>query len=127
MCVSQLAKEPMMASDLQARLATLRQGIAESDTLPKLLRQNAREFPGDIALREKDLGTWRIWSWSDYLARVRDFALGLHGLGIGRGDVVAVIGDNRPDWVAGAIAGQAAGAMTLGIYRDALEDEVAYL
>lgn len=106
---------------------SLKQRIAACDTLPKLLRQNAREFPGEIALREKELGIWRSRTWRDYLARTRDFTLGLSRLGVGRGDVVALIGDNRPDWVAGAIAAHGVGAMTLGIYRDALEDEVAYL
>jgi long-chain acyl-CoA synthetase len=101
--------------------------VAANDTLPKLLRQNARDFPQDIALREKDLGIWRSWTWGDYLARTRDFALGLSRLGVARGDVVALIGDNRPDWLAGAIAAHSVGAMTLGMYRDALEDEVAYL
>ena len=101
--------------------------IAKADTLPKLLRHNAREHGTDIALREKDYGIWRSWTWQQYCDRVRDFALGLKALGIGEGDVVGLIGDNRPDWVAGEIAAHAVKAMTLGIYRDALEEEVAYL
>ena len=101
--------------------------VAQADTYPKLLRLNAREHPDEIALREKDFGLWRSFTWADYHARVRDFALGLHDLGLGRGDVVALIGDNRPDWVAGEIAAHAIGGLTLGMYRDALEEEVAYL
>jgi long-chain acyl-CoA synthetase len=100
---------------------------AAAGTLPRLLRLNAREHGGEIALREKDLGLWRTLTWTDYETRVRHFALGLAELGVGRGDVVALIGDNRPDWVAGEIAAHAAGAMSLGIYRDALEEEVLYL
>src|SRR5262245_15460550 len=103
------------------------QRAARADTLPKLLRLNAREHPDDIAFREKDLGLWHSFTWADYLARVRDFALGLAGLGIGRGDVVALLGDNRPDWVMGEIAAHAVGAMSLGMYRDALDEEVRYL
>ncbi|NJM35266.1 MAG: long-chain fatty acid--CoA ligase [Rhodomicrobium sp.] len=101
--------------------------IARADTLPKLLRQHAREHPDEIALREKDLGIWHAWTWRRYHERVRDFALGLKALGIGEGDVVGLIGDNRPDWVCGEIAAHAVKAMSLGIYRDALEEEVAYL
>ena len=41
-----------------------------------------------------------------------------------RGDVVGIIGDNRPDWVAAEIAAHAIGAMSLGLYRDALDEEV---
>jgi long-chain acyl-CoA synthetase len=100
---------------------------ASADTFPKLLRLNASEHAADIAFREKDLGVWREYTWADYQARVRDFALGLVQLGLGKGDVVALIGDNRPDWVAGEIAAHAIGAMSLGMYRDALDEEVAYL
>jgi len=74
--------------------------VAQADTYPKMLRLNAREHGNEIALREKDLGLWRIFTWSDYQTRVRDFALGLVELGLGRGDVIGIIGDNRPDWVA---------------------------
>ena len=48
----------------------------------------------------------------------------LRSLGLGRGDVVGLIGDNRPDWVVGEIAAHAIGAMSLGLYRDALDEEV---
>ncbi|MFL5063167.1 MAG: long-chain fatty acid--CoA ligase [Xanthobacteraceae bacterium] len=100
---------------------------ARADTFPKLLRLNAHQYPSDVAFREKDLGRWCCFTWSDYQSRVREFALGLAGLGIGRGDVVALIGANRPDWVAGEIAAHAVGAMSLGMYRDALDEEVTYL
>jgi long-chain acyl-CoA synthetase len=98
-----------------------------ADTYPKLLRLNAKEHGGEIALREKDFGLWRPFTWSDYQARVQDFALGLCELGLGRGDVIGIIGDNRPDWVAAEIASHAIGALSLGLYRDVLDEEAAYL
>src|SRR4249920_188505 len=101
--------------------------VAQADTFPKLLRLNAREYGSEIALREKDLGLWRTFTWNDYEDRVRDFALGLVELGLGRGDVIGIIGDNRPDWVAAEVATHTIGAMSLGLYRDVLDDEAAYL
>ncbi len=101
--------------------------VREADTYPKLLRLNAREHPNEIALREKDLGLWRLFTWNDYQSRVHDFALGMLELGIARGDVVGIIGDNRPDWVAAEIATHALGALSLGLYRDVLDEEAAYL
>jgi long-chain acyl-CoA synthetase len=97
------------------------------DTLPKLVALNAAEHGDEVALREKDFGIWRAFTWADVHARIRSFALGLTGLGIGPGEVVAMIGDNRPDWLMAEVAAHAAGAMSLGIYRDALDEEVAYL
>jgi long-chain acyl-CoA synthetase len=100
---------------------------AQADTFPKMLRLNAREHGREIALREKDLGLWREFTWDDYQTRVRDFALGMIELGLGRGDVIGIIGDNRPDWVAAEIAAHAIGGMSLGLYRDVLDEEAAYL
>jgi long-chain acyl-CoA synthetase len=100
---------------------------AAADTYPKLLRLNAREQGNEIALREKHLGLWRVLTWNDYQSRVRDFALGLVELGLSRGDVIGIIGDNRPDWIAAEIATHAIGALSLGLYRDVLDEEAAYL
>ncbi|WP_050630200.1 long-chain fatty acid--CoA ligase [Bradyrhizobium viridifuturi] len=100
---------------------------AQADTFPKMLRLNAREHGGEIALREKDLGLWREFTWDDYQRRTHDFAIGMVELGLGRGDVIGIIGDNRPDWVAAEIAAHAIGAMSLGLYRDVLDEEAAYL
>jgi long-chain acyl-CoA synthetase len=101
--------------------------VAQADTYPKLLRLNAREFGKEIALREKDLGLWKLFTWNDYQTRVQDFTLGMVELGLKRGDVVGIIGDNRPDWVAAEIATHALQALSLGLYRDVLDEEAAYL
>lgn len=105
-------------------------GAAPGDvpnTLPKLLARNAAKCPGDIALREKQFGIWRTYTWAEYQTNVKRRALGLHAIGVKRGDVVGLIGNNRPDWVFGELAAHALGAISLGIYRDALDEEVAYL
>ncbi|SNT63891.1 long-chain acyl-CoA synthetase [Tardiphaga sp. OK246] len=101
--------------------------VKQADTYPKLLRLNAKEHGSEIALREKDFGLWREFTWNDYHARVKDFTVGMVELGIARGDVIGIIGDNRPDWVAAEIAAHAIGGMSLGLYRDVLDEEAAYL
>jgi long-chain acyl-CoA synthetase len=101
--------------------------VEQADTYPKMLRLNAREFGQDIALREKDLGLWKLFTWNDYQIRVKDFAIGLLELGLKRGDVIGIIGDNRPDWVAAEVATHAIGGLNLGLYRDVLDEEAAYL
>jgi long-chain acyl-CoA synthetase len=101
--------------------------VAQADTYPKLLRLNAKEHGSEIALREKDFGLWRPFTWNDYQSRVHDFALGMVELGLGRDDVIGIIGDNRPDWVAAEVATHAIGGLSLGLYRDVLDEEAAYL
>ena len=97
------------------------------DTFPKALMHNARTWPGDIAMREKEFGIWNSFSWADYLERVKMLALGMHALGVKRGDVVAILGKNRPECVWGEVATHALGALSLGVYHDSMNKEVAYL
>ena len=84
--------------------------LARHDTLPKLLVSQAGSRPREVAQREKDLGIWRTYSWSDYLDEVKAIAGGLKALGLGRGEVLAIIGRSRPNWVWSELAGQALGA-----------------
>src|SRR5438270_396065 len=98
-----------------------------SDTFPKLLARNAERLGDRPALREKDLGIWRETSWRRYHERVRDFSLGLVSLGLQRGGKVAIVGDNRPEWIVAELAAQAAGAASVGIYQDANLTEVAHV
>lgn len=97
------------------------------DTLPKQLRENARIFANKVALREKRFGIWQSLTWQQYLARVRDFALGLYSLGFERGNRIAIIGDNRPEWVISELAAQSLGGASIGIYQDSVVEEVAYI
>ena len=98
------------------------------DTFPKLLARNAEVF-GDrkIAMREKEFGIWQEFSWKDYYEHVKYFSLGMVSLGLQAGDKVAIIGDNRPEWVWGEVAAQAAGAVPLGLYQDSTLKEVSYI
>ena len=101
--------------------------VAVCDTFPKLLAHNAQHWPNDVAMREKDLGIWKVFTWSEYNRRVRLIALGLRALGLRRGDVVGIIGDNRPEWIWAEVAAHSLGAMSLGIYQDSIHEEVSYL
>ena len=101
--------------------------VAEFDTFPKALRHNAAQYPNDISMREKDLGLWNVYTWMDYQDRVKKIALGLHDLGFKQGEVAALIGDNRPQWIFGEIATHVLRGMTIGMYRDVLDEELQYL
>lgn len=97
------------------------------DTLPKLLLRQAEQIGEHTALREKEFGIWQTVTWRQFAARVRDFALGLHALGLRRGDVIAIIGDNRPEWLYAELAAQSIGAAVIGIYQDSVAEEVQYV
>lgn len=97
-------------------------------TLPALLKQNAEKFGHDrVALREKEYGIWQDVTWQSYYQRVKYFALGLAALGFADDDALAIIGDNRPEWVYAELAAQSLKGRPLGIYQDSILTDVAYV
>ncbi|MEM7071268.1 MAG: AMP-binding protein, partial [Pseudomonadota bacterium] len=101
--------------------------VKQDMTLQALLEYNGQFFPDDIALREKDLGIWQQISWAQYRDQVAALALKLKTMELGDHPTVVIIGDNRPQWLYAAIATHSIGGMSLGVYRDALEEELFYL
>ncbi len=75
----------------------------------------------------KNLGVWQRYTWTDYYNTVKHFSLGLVALGLQPGDVVAIIGDNEPEWFWGEFAVQSAGAIPTGVYVDAVPEEVKFI
>ncbi len=100
--------------------------INRHGTLPQLLSANAKNHGEETALREKDYGIWNRVCWREYEENVRALALALAARGIGRGDVVALMGRNGPYWLFGAIAAHANRALSLGIYGDVMPGEALY-
>lgn len=100
----------------------------DHDTLPKLLLANAqRSGSQKAAIREKQYGIWQSYSWSQYLAQVKDFATGLANLDIQPGDKVAIIGDNRPQLYWALVAAQALGGIPVPLYQDAIASEIHFI
>lgn len=112
-------------SNLQA--ATKDYEMGELDTFPKILRHNAKSWPNDIAMREKEFGIWNEFNWQDYSDRVKWISLALRKLGVNPKDAIALLGDNRPEWVWGEIAAHSMGCYSIGIFQDSLHEEVVYL
>lgn len=97
------------------------------NTLPKQLRENSKIFANKMALREKRFGIWQSITWREYYERVRNFGLALHDMGFTPDDRVAIIGDNRPEWVIAEVAAQSLRGASMGVYQDSVVEEVAYL
>ena len=97
------------------------------DTFPRLLLGHARARPDRPAIREKDLGIWLTWTWADVAREVRWLACGLATLGLGRGQTVAIIGDNRPRLYWTMMAAQCLGAIPVPLYQDAVADEMLFV
>ena len=96
-------------------------------TFPRLLFHHAKVRPNAPAMREKHLGIWQTWTWSDVAERVRALACGLASLGFKRGDNLAIIGDNRPHLYMMMSAAQCLGGVPVPLYQDAVAAEMLFV
>lgn len=114
-----------MSTQLQTNKQDFEMG--ELDTFPKILKHNAINWPNEIAMREKEFGIWNEFSWQDYHNRVKWLSLALKSSGVEAKDAIALLGDNRPEWIWGEISAHAMGCFSIGIFQDSLHEEVVYL
>lgn len=76
-------------------------------------------------VREAD--GWQATTWHDHADQVEAAARALLVLGVNPGDVVCVLGFNRPEWVVMDMAAMMIGAVPAGIYWTSPANEVEYI
>ena len=97
-------------------------------TMPGRIAELAAERPDQKALVEiGPEGEWVASTWSEYWDAVRNLGKGLITLGLKPGDAVALIGNNRRDWVISQMGISAAGGVPAPIYTTNTVDQVAYI
>jgi long-chain acyl-CoA synthetase len=96
-------------------------------TLPELFFTQVRARGPTLALRHKVHGIWQRTSWAEYGEAVRRVAAGLLATGLRPGERVAILADNRPEWLYCHLGAMAAGGATCGIYATSSPEQVRYL
>ncbi|MCL8383060.1 AMP-dependent synthetase/ligase [Xanthobacter aminoxidans] len=96
-------------------------------TLPQMLRLNAQRIGARTAIRQKDFGIWNPVSWQAYFERAALAGHGLRALGLPEGGHVAVLSENRIEWVLTQLGAGLLGAVTVGVYPTSPANEVAYV
>ena len=97
------------------------------DTLPKLFRQNCEKYGEKIAHREKDLGIWLAYSWTDFYDHSRLIGLGLLSLGLKRGEVISILSEDNKEWIYTDLGVQSVGGIVSGIYATDAASQLKYL
>jgi long-subunit acyl-CoA synthetase (AMP-forming) len=96
----------------------------EGSTVAEAFELTASANPGRIALRTR-AGESET-TWGEYLEQVDRVALGLRGLGAERGDVVALMLTNRPEFHLADSAAMSLGATPFSLYQTLAPEQIAY-
>jgi long-chain acyl-CoA synthetase len=85
-------------------------------TLPAMFFDQAERLGGRPLLIAKRDGVWGERTWSEVADAVSKAAAGLKSLGVGHGDRVAIVSENRPEWLIADFAIMLLGAITVPAY-----------
>jgi len=102
-------------------------GVAAKDapTIAAAFRVTAAERAAEVAIRTKD-DEFSI-TWGDLRARVDALAGGLAGLGLRRGETMALMLSNRPEFHLCDLAAMMLGACPFSIYNTYTPEQIAYI
>src|SRR5215472_17718543 len=94
-------------------------------TLCQAFQGTAARYPQQVALRTP--GGAVAVTWREYAGRVREIAAGLAGLGVGRGDTVALMMTNRPEFHLVDTAALHLGAVPFSVYNTYARGQIRHV
>ena len=96
-------------------------------TVPTLFWHRVTTKAAKIAMREKDRGIWKAYTWGDYGARAKAIGMGLIALGLEPRDRAAILSDNNKEWLFCDLGVLCAAGISTGIYPTDSPAQVEYL
>lgn len=110
----------------EAKTDQLQASPSKTATVASLAKLRADESPGQIAMREKDMGIWREITWAQLWDQIETAAHALLALGVQVGDRVSIQSEDRPEWVTVDLATVAIRGICVGMYPTNPAAEVEY-
>ncbi|HRJ39965.1 MAG TPA: AMP-binding protein, partial [Flavobacteriales bacterium] len=90
-------------------------------------RHQLKSYPKDDMLTSKVNGKWVPWSTAKAIEHAEWFSKGLLELGISKGDKIAMISNNRPEWNIADMGILQIGAVDVPVYPTASEKDYEFI
>ena len=97
------------------------------DTISSLFWHRVTTRPDKVAMREKERGIWKAYTWADYGKNAKSIGMGLIALGLEPGDSAAILSDNNKEWLFCDLGVLCAAGISTGIYPTDSAAQVEYL
>ncbi|HRH42609.1 MAG TPA: long-chain fatty acid--CoA ligase [Pyrinomonadaceae bacterium] len=99
----------------------------EPNTLGELFLQAAKKHPRKDTLNYKKDGKWQSISVTEVVTKAENIGLGLHSLEIKKGDRVAILAANSPNWTLTDAGCQLVGIIDVPIYTTLAPNSIEYI
>ncbi|MCP4134715.1 MAG: long-chain fatty acid--CoA ligase [bacterium] len=96
-------------------------------TINRVFKERAQRYGSRIAVEKKLNGKWISASWEEYYAAAAYAGMGLRSLGIDSGDRVAILSENRLEWIYSDMGALGIGACVIPVYTTLTAEEVGYI
>jgi long-chain acyl-CoA synthetase len=110
-----------------SRIQAGKEVMVQGDTIPKMFRNAVKERADTVWMRQKQLGIWRSWTWSQTDTAVREIAHGLMAVGFAPGECASILSNTVIEWVLADLAVLSCGGVANGIYPTDAASQVQYL
>jgi long-subunit acyl-CoA synthetase (AMP-forming) len=97
----------------------------DAATIAEAFRLTAADKEGDVAVKTLDGST--TWTWGELREKVDALSGGLHALGLRKGDTIALMLGNRPEFHLADLAAMMVGATPFSIYMTYAPGQIAYV
>jgi long-chain acyl-CoA synthetase len=101
--------------------------VLDGDTVPAMFWQAVEKRGPRVWMRQKEMGLWRAWTWTEVGERVQDIGHGLLSLGFQQGDTASILANTRREWVLADLAVLSCAGVSNGIYPTDAAAQVQYL
>src|SRR5262249_41287371 len=105
----------LMSADKSCLMPHAEAVRASAYSIPGLFDAATREHGRKTAMRWKRPGIWEAVTWADDGAAVHEVDSALKARGIERGERVAILSENRPEWLFADLGALRAGCVSVGL------------
>ena len=101
--------------------------VLAGETIPAMFWNAVAQRGPNVWMRQKHLGLWRSWTWSQTADAVSEIAAGMMSLGFAKGECASILANTVVEWVWADLAVLSCGGVSNGIYPTDAPSQVNYL
>ncbi|HQL82494.1 MAG TPA: AMP-binding protein, partial [Spirochaetota bacterium] len=96
-------------------------------TVNDVFRNRVKKYGDRVAIEKKLRGKWQSATWNEYNERACATGLGLYSLGVRKGTMVALLSENRLEWLYADMGTLGIGGVVIPVYPTLVSEEIEYI
>ncbi len=95
-------------------------------TINEVFKNRVNKYKDRLAVEKKQKGKWVSVTWNEYYNNARSVGLGLHSLGVEKGDRISILSENCLEWLFSDMGALGIGACVVPVYPTLVNEDVVH-